>query len=99
MATDSLPVSRFARPPHGVRKERAEKAARVIFGLMATAGQLVFGSSLEGRFFALDEETGEALWHFNTGGHIRTNPMGFAVDGRQRVAITGGNTLFVFGLK
>ena len=68
-------------------------------GLMATAGKLVFGSSLEDNFFALDEDTGAALWNFNTGGHIRTNPMGFAVDGRQRVAITGGNTLFVFGLE
>ncbi len=68
-------------------------------GLMATAGGLVFGSTLEGSFFALDEDTGEALWNFNTGAHIRTNPMGFAVDGRQRIAITGGNTLFVFGLE
>jgi alcohol dehydrogenase (cytochrome c) len=68
-------------------------------GVMATAGNLVFGSSLEGSFFALDEETGTALWNFNTGAHIRTNPMGFEVDGRQRVAITGGGTLFVFGLE
>ncbi|MFV2090534.1 MAG: PQQ-binding-like beta-propeller repeat protein [Pseudomonadales bacterium] len=68
-------------------------------GLMATAGGLVFGSSSEGSFFALDEDTGIALWNFNTGAHIRTNPMGFAVDGKQRVAITGGGTLFVFGLE
>lgn len=68
-------------------------------GLMATSGRLVFGSSLEGMFFALDEATGQSLWHFNTGAHIRTNPMGFSVDGRQRIAITGGNTLFVFGLE
>ncbi|MEJ2088246.1 MAG: PQQ-dependent dehydrogenase, methanol/ethanol family [Gammaproteobacteria bacterium] len=68
-------------------------------GVMATAGHLVFGSSLEGSFFALDEDTGTALWNFNTGAHIRTNPMGFAVDGQQRVAIIGGRTLFVFGLE
>lgn len=67
-------------------------------GVMATAGGLVFGSSNEGNFFALDAENGEALWNFNTGAHIRTNPMGFAVDGQQRVAIIGGQTLFVFGL-
>ncbi len=67
-------------------------------GVMSTAGGLVFGSSNEGYFFALDDETGEALWRFNTGAHIRTNPMGFAVDGHQRVAIIGGQTLFVFGL-
>jgi len=67
-------------------------------GVMSTAGGLVFGSSNEGYFFALDDETGEALWRFNTGAHIRSNPMGFAVDGHQRVAIIGGQTLFVFGL-
>ena len=68
-------------------------------GIMATAGGLVFSSSNEGNFFALDAKTGAALWNFNTGAHIRTNPMGFAVDGKQRVAITGGGTLFVFGLE
>jgi alcohol dehydrogenase (cytochrome c) len=68
-------------------------------GLMATAGGLVFGSSAEGNFFALDDRTGEALWNFNAGAHIRTNPMGFATNGKQRVAITAGGTLFVFGLE
>jgi alcohol dehydrogenase (cytochrome c) len=68
-------------------------------GVMATAGGLVFGASNEGYFFALDHSTGEPLWRFNSGAHIRTNPMGFAVDGKQRVAITGGQTLFVFGLE
>jgi alcohol dehydrogenase (cytochrome c) len=67
-------------------------------GVMATAGDLVFGSTNEGWFFALDAASGEPLWRFNTGAHIRTNPMAFAVDGRQRIAITGGRTLFVFGL-
>lgn len=68
-------------------------------GVMATAGGLVFGSSNEGYFFALDTSSGEALWRFNAGAHIRTNPMSFAVDGQQRVAITGGSTVFVFGLE
>ena len=67
-------------------------------GVMATGGGLVFGSSNEGQFFALDAVDGSPLWNFNTGAHIRTNPMGFAVDGEQRVAIIGGQTLFVFGL-
>ncbi len=68
-------------------------------GVMATAGDLVFASSNEGNFFALDAANGNALWNFNSGAHIRTNPMGFAVDGNQRVAIVGGRTLFVFGLQ
>jgi alcohol dehydrogenase (cytochrome c) len=67
-------------------------------GVMATGGGLVFGASNEGNFFALDAADGRPLWNFNTGAHIRTNPMGYAVDGQQRVAIIGGQTLFVFGL-
>ena len=67
-------------------------------GVMATAGGLVFGASNEGNFFALDARNGQPLWDFNTGAHVRTNPMGFAVDGQQRVAIIGGQTLFVFGI-
>ena len=68
-------------------------------GVMATAGGLVFGASNEGNFFALDAEDGDPLWFFNSGAHIRTNPMGFSVDGHQRIAIIGGQTLFVFGLE
>lgn len=68
-------------------------------GVMATAGGLVFGSSAEGVFFALDATSGNPLWNFNSGAHIRTNPMGFAIDDNQRVAIVGGRTLFVFGLE
>jgi alcohol dehydrogenase (cytochrome c) len=68
-------------------------------GVMATAGGLVFGASNEGNFFALDAKDGEPLWFFNSGAHIRTNPMGFSVDGNQRIAIIGGQTLFVFGLE
>lgn len=68
-------------------------------GVMATGGGLVFGSSAEGVFFALDAANGNPLWNFNSGAHIRTNPMGFAVDDNQRVAIIGGRTLFVFGVE
>jgi hypothetical protein len=30
---------------------------------------------------------------------VRTNPMSFAVDGKQRIVSTGGGTMFVFGLE
>ncbi|TDI66553.1 MAG: PQQ-dependent dehydrogenase, methanol/ethanol family [Bacteroidetes bacterium] len=67
-------------------------------GVMATAGGLVFGGTNEGNFFALDDESGELVWDFQTGGPIRTNPISFAVDGKQCIAISGGNALFVFNL-
>jgi phosphate transport system permease protein len=37
MATDALPRSRFARTRFGARKERTEKLAGVVFGLMSAA--------------------------------------------------------------
>jgi alcohol dehydrogenase (cytochrome c) len=68
-------------------------------GVMATAGGLVFGGSNEGNVFALDARTGNALWDFQSGGAVRTNPMSFAIDGKQRIVTTGGGTLYVFGLE
>jgi len=68
-------------------------------GVMATAGGLVFGGSNEGNVFVLDALTGIPLWDFQTGGAVRTNPMAFAIDGKQRIVSIGGRTLFVFGLE
>jgi alcohol dehydrogenase (cytochrome c) len=67
-------------------------------GVMATKGGLLFGGTMEGNVFALDATTGESLWSFQTGGAVRTNPMSFTIDGRQHVAMAGGNALFVLGL-
>ena len=58
--------------------------------MMATRGGLVFGGSNEGNIFALNAETGEALWDFQAGAGVRTNPMSFEVDGEQRVATAAG---------
>ena len=67
-------------------------------GLLSTAGNLVFGGTEEGNFFTLDAETGKPLWDVQLGAAIRSNPMSFAVDGKQYVAIPAGSSLFVFGL-
>ena len=62
-------------------------------------GGVVFAGSDEGNFFALDANTGESLWDLQLGAPVRSNPMGFQVDGRQRVAIAAGTSIFVFGLR
>jgi alcohol dehydrogenase (cytochrome c) len=67
-------------------------------GVMATAGGLVFGGSNEGNFYAVDAKTGKPLWQFQTGGPIRCGPMSFLSEGKQRVAVSGGRSLFVFGI-
>ncbi len=72
--------------------------ARSTSGLMSTAGDLVFGGTADGFFFALDAETGEELWHKSVGGRVHAAPMGYAVDGKQYVAIAAGNAIFSFAL-
>ncbi len=67
-------------------------------GLISTAGGLVFGGDGSENFYALDAATGELLWDFKLRGRVRANPMTYAVDGRQFVAIPGGNVLFAFAL-
>jgi len=66
--------------------------------VLSTAGGLLFGGTDEGNFFALDAETGKPLWDFQLGAAIRANPISFAIGGKQYVAISGGNALFVFAL-
>ena len=68
-------------------------------GLLSTAGDLVFGGTADGYFFALDARTGADLWHMNVGARVHAGPMSYAVDGKQYVAVAAGNVLFAFGLE
>ena len=67
-------------------------------GVMATGGGLVFGASNEGNFYALDAETGEPLWDFQAGGAGRANPITYLHEGQQRVVMSAGTAIVVFGL-
>ena len=67
-------------------------------GVLATAGDLVFSASVDGYFYALDAESGAPLWQISLGGRVNASPMSYAVDGRQFVTMTVGNTLYTFGL-
>jgi alcohol dehydrogenase (cytochrome c) len=68
-------------------------------GVMSTAGGLVFGGTREGHMFALDATTGAPLWRFMTGAPISADPVSFAIDGRQHVALSAGQALFVFAVR
>ncbi len=68
-------------------------------GLLSTAGDLVFGGTADGYFFALDARTGAELWHMSVGARVHAGPMSYAVDGKQYVAVAAGNVLFAFGLE
>ena len=61
--------------------------------LVATGGGLIFGGDANGRFKALDQDTGEVLWEINLGSPVTGFPVTYAVDGRQHVAVSTGNSL------
>lgn len=68
-------------------------------GILTTAGDLAFGGTTDGQFFALDARTGEELWFAQLGGMIATNPITYLNQGKQHLAITAGTTLFSFELE
>jgi len=59
-------------------------------GMLATGGGLVFYGDPEGYFSALDDETGEQLWTFQTGSGIHGNPTTYTANGKQYVSIVYG---------
>jgi alcohol dehydrogenase (cytochrome c) len=67
-------------------------------GVLATAGNVVFGAIRDGNLVALDAKTGKHLWHAQTGGSMAASPISYAVDGRQFVAIAAGNMVHAFTL-
>jgi PQQ-dependent dehydrogenase (methanol/ethanol family) len=67
-------------------------------GVLATAGNVVFGAIRDGNLVALDAATGRHLWHTQTGGNMASSPISYAIDGRQFVAIAAGNVVYSFAL-
>jgi outer membrane protein assembly factor BamB len=59
----------------------------------------VFAGSREGYFFALDARDGSLLWKANVGGNVASGPITYAVNGRQYVAVSAGNSLFAYALR
>jgi alcohol dehydrogenase (cytochrome c) len=67
-------------------------------GTMTTAGQIVFFGDDVGSLSAVDAESGQQLWEFNTGQSIHASPMSYEVEGVQYVAIAAGSDVFSFSL-
>jgi len=59
-------------------------------GLLTTGGGLAFYGDPDGRFNAVNDETGEHLWSFNLGSGVHGNPTTYTVNGKQYVAIVYG---------
>ena len=58
--------------------------------LFTSGGGLVFVVDSNGRFKALDQETGDVLWEINLGSPVTGFPISYAVDGRQYVVASTG---------
>jgi mono/diheme cytochrome c family protein len=63
-------------------------------GTVTTAGNLVFVGRSSGELQALDAETGEELWSFQTGAGANNTPTVFEWEGKEYLAFyAGGNSL------
>jgi alcohol dehydrogenase (cytochrome c) len=66
-------------------------------GLLATAGNLLFGSDTS-KLIALDATSGAPLWSFDTGAQISAPPVSYRVGERQYITVAAGQLLISFAL-
>jgi alcohol dehydrogenase (cytochrome c) len=66
-------------------------------GVITTDGGVAF-SAYAGSVFALETVTGKELWRVGLSTQTKATPITFMLNGKQVVAVTGGKTLFLFGL-
>ena len=67
-------------------------------GTMTTATGLVFVAEEGGALMAVDAESGQPLWSFETNQTWRASPMTYMFDGRQFVAIASGPNIVAFAV-
>jgi alcohol dehydrogenase (cytochrome c) len=67
-------------------------------GIVTTASDLLIAGGREGYLHILDARNGSLLWRSNLGAQIRQNPMTYAVNGKQYVAVIAGLSLVVFAI-
>jgi alcohol dehydrogenase (cytochrome c) len=67
-------------------------------GLMSTAGNLVFGGTMQGVIFALNATTGERLFTFASNGAVYGTAISYLADGKQLVSIPAGDLIVTLGL-
>ena len=68
------------------RRQRAPQST----GVLATAGGLVFAGALDRWFTAYDDATGEPLWRMRLNDVPNSNPISYAVNGTQYIAMVVG---------
>jgi len=89
--TDDIGTIRAISSVTGKEVWRFDQRAGVT-ALLATAGDLVFGGDVSGKFRAFDANTGEVLWETDLASQVTGHPVTFAAGGRQYVAISTGRS-------
>jgi alcohol dehydrogenase (cytochrome c) len=96
---DGYGAIRAFDPQTGERKWEYKLSDVTDSGILTTATDLLFVGGREGYFMAMDARNGELLWKTAVGGQVSSGPMSYAVSGKQYVAVSAGNSLFVYGLR
>jgi len=68
------------------------------FGILTTAGHLLFTADSSANLVALDAATGKTLWHMYPGGSLGTGPLTYELDGRQYVIFPVDGVVYAFAL-
>ncbi|MEO0439030.1 MAG: PQQ-dependent dehydrogenase, methanol/ethanol family [Pseudomonadota bacterium] len=66
-------------------------------GVLATAGGLVFQGEVDGRFMAIDAESGDELWNFDAQTSVKAAPITYRIDGKQYIAVLVGRGGQLYG--
>jgi alcohol dehydrogenase (cytochrome c) len=98
---ENLPLPRAADQPVGhmeaIDPLTAQKKWRtplmdfqIWSAMLATGGGLLFTGKETGEFIAVDADTGEIVWQFQTGSGINAIPVTYTHQGRQYVTVLSG---------
>ena len=82
-----------------VRDGSRPEARAARWGLLSTAGGLLFGNDGGGNFVAYDAATGKPLWHAGLGTNTSNGPQTYLLDGRQYIVVGAGDSLYAFALQ
>ncbi len=69
------------------------------YGLLSTAGNLIFTGAPGAAIAALNATTGEPLWHARLATGVSNGPTTWELDGVQHLIVGGGDTLYAFAMR
>lgn len=69
---------------------RYQSDAPMVGAVTTTSGGLVLTGEVSGDFIALNAETGDVLYRFNTGGAVSGGIVTYRIEGKQYIGVTSG---------